>query len=681
MEFIHPYLLFGLLAVSIPIIIHLFNFRRYRKYYFTNLKLLKTIKKETKKQHRLRHLLILISRILAIIFLVMAFARPYIPGPQGLQKTDVNKISIYVDNSMSMQAAVKGHRILDEAIAKASEVAEAYNHSDRFQLITNDFKGKHQAYYNRDEFLKLLDEIIVSPTTRMTGEVYGRMKELSDIAGKEKLHFYILSDFQRSTTELNSVARDTTVLVFLMPLLRTALPNVYIDSCWHATPFNHLQQQQEVYVSLTNASETDLEKIPVRLMINGHQRGLASFNIQAGSKAEVKLPFTNREAGIYSAEISIDDYPISWDDNLFLSWTVKDRIPVLTISDGEAGFYLQSLFSNDSIFDYYSNDIKRLDYSRFNEVDFIVLDNVSEISSGLSSELQRYVSNGGSLLLIPSGEADIMSLNMFMQAVSGPSCRAYDTSLLMVTGLNSDHEIFEGVFESVPENIDLPKATGHFPLSGYIQGQTEVIMDLQNTDPYLTISKHGKGKVYLLATPVGDETGNIVRHALWVPLVYRMAMLSRPQDKLYYIMGEDNSIRTSRLTISGDQSFIMKLSGSEFEFIPGFRAGSETAELFIYDQITQAGHYELYTAEEKITSFSYNYDRKESAPAIYDPSEIAEMTDLAGFENTFLVESAEGTVSQAVIAFNEGRELWKLFIWLGLFFILMEILLLRLFRK
>lgn len=241
--------------------------------------------------------------------------------------------------------------------------------------------------------------------------------------------------------------------------------------------------------------------------------------------------------------------------------------------------------------------------------------------------------------------------------------------------------IFEGVFESVPENIDLPSATGHFPLGGHQQGQTEVIMDLQNIDPYLTVSKHGQGKVYLLCSPAGDETGNIVRHALWVPLVYRMAMLSRPQDKLYYVMGEDNSIRTSRMSLSGDQSFIMKLAGSEFEFIPGFRAGSESAELYIYDQITQAGHYDLFSSEQRIASYAYNYDRKESAPAIYDPAEIEEMTRLEDFNNIFIVESSEGAVSESVVTFNQGRELWKIFIWLGLFFILMEILLLRLFRK
>jgi len=681
MEFIHPYWLFGLLAVAIPIIIHLFNFRRYKKYYFTNLKFLKSIKKETKKQHRLRHLLILISRILAIIFMVLAFARPYVPGPQGLQQTDVNLISVYVDNSMSMQAASNGHSLLDEALAKASEVASAYSHSDRFQLITNDFEGKHQPYYNRDEFLKLLSDVKISPVSRLTSEIYTRMKELADREFEEKLHFYIISDFQRSTTELMEMSNDTSIFIFLMPLIDNAMANVFIDSCWLSTPFNHLNQQQGLHVSFTNASDLDLEKIPVRLNINDKQRALASFDIPSGSRAEVVLPFTNREAGIQSGEIVIDDYPITWDDRMYLAWKVKDRIPVLTISEHSPGFYLNSLFSNDSVFDYYKNEIKKLDYSKFDKMDFIVLDNVKDISSGLASELKKYIDNGGSLFLIPSNEADVNSVNLFLQSFSAARLLAFDTTELMVTGLNTAHEIFSDVFESIPKNLDLPLSLGHYPLTNYRQGVSDVIMDLQNSDPYITITRYGKGKLYLLASPAGDEYGNLVRHALWVPLIYRMAMLSRPHDELYYTLGKDNSISTSNIRLTGDQSFMMNLKGSDYGFIPGYQAVSESAELFFYDQIREAGHYELMAADQLLTSFAFNYDRQESDPAIYTTSELNEQTAYMGVKNTFLIASEEKPVSQSVMEFNKGAELWKIFIWLALFFILLEILLLRLFKK
>ncbi|HSG67329.1 MAG TPA: BatA domain-containing protein [Bacteroidales bacterium] len=680
MEFLHPYWLFGLLAVAVPVIIHLFNFRRYRKYYFTNLRLLKSIKKETKKQHRLRHLLILLSRILAIVFLVIAFARPYVPGPRGIQRSEINRVSIYVDNSMSMQASVSGHSLLDEALSKASEVVKAYGPSDRFQLITNDFEGRHQPYYNADEISRLLTEVRISPIQRTTDEIHERLSELQDPQTTDRLHFFIISDFQQSTTKLESLAKDTSLIVFLMPLIETAPPNVFIDSCWMASPFNHLDQQQELMVRFRNTAGLDLEKIPVRLILNGRQRALASIDVKAFEEAEVSLPFTQREAGIQIAEVNIDDYPITWDDHMFMAWEVKSSIPVLVIGMGEAGFYLNSLFSRDSLFDYTFNDIRKLDYSRFDAMDFIVLDNVERISSGLANELKKYTEQGGSIFIIPAFDADLESLNMMLATFGTGSLAKVDTSKLMVTGLNTGHELFSDVFESMPRNPDLPVALQHYPLASYRIAGNDVIMDLQNGDPYLVVSAFGKGKVYLLTAPAGEESGNLVRHALWVPLIYRMAMLSRPMNKLYYTLGADQQIGISSFSMTGDMSLRMKLQGSEYEFIPGTRSGHSSTELLLYDQVKNAGQYDLISDGSRIGTFAFNYDRKESDPQIIGIDDLDLLARQSANNNMFILSSDDRPVAQSVKELNQGKGLWKLFIWLALLFILTEILLLRLFR-
>ncbi len=677
MEFIHPYWLFGLLAIAIPIIIHLFNFRRYRKYYFTNLKFLKSIKKETKKQSRLRHLLILLARILAIVSLVLAFARPYFPGPQGLQKTDVAMISIYLDNSMSMQASISGHMLLHDAITKAEGVVDAYGPSDRFQLISNDFEGKHQQFYNKDEFLKLLNEIQISASMKMLSDVFQRQQALAPEGIEDKLHFYIISDFQRSSMDFEALGKDTSKLVFLMPLMDTGYGNVYIDSCWFSTPFNHLNQHQDLYVSLMNASGTDLEKIPIRLIINGSQRAIAAFDIQSGSKAEVKLPFTNREAGFQSGLLSIDDYPITWDDRMFLSWFVKDIIPVLAIYEDSPGFYLSTLFSNDSVFNFKAVELRKLDYSIFSKFDMIVLDNINRISTGLAAELHRYVGSGGSLLLIPGIDAELISINTFLAQMNSGQLMPFDTSGLLVTGINTTHEIFNDVFESIPEKIDLPAVLGHFPLRNYRNTYSDVILDLQNADPLISVSRSRKGKFYLITSPSGDEYGNLVRHALWVPLMYRMAMLSRPQERLFYTMGEENMISIDRINIAGDQNLLVKLSGSDFEFIPGQRSSAETTGLFFYDQIREAGIYELIVSGKQLIGFAFNYNRKESDPEIISPDELTAYVSALNMDNIFILDASEKPVKQLITEFNKGVELWKIFIWLALFLLLIEIILLR----
>ena len=677
MLFLHPYWLFGLLAVAVPVIIHLFNFRRYRKFYFTNLRLLKSIKRETRKQHRLRHLLVLISRILAIVFLVLAFARPIIPGPEGVDRTGVNRVSIYIDNSMSMQASESGHSLLDEALARAGEVIDAYGPSDRFQLITNDFEARHQAFYNPDEARKALTEIQISSTYRTLDDVHERLRELSE--GKDdKLHFFIISDFQKNTARLEQVADDTTLTVFMLPLLASAPPNVYIDSCYTASPFNHVDQQQEIVVRIVNASDMDLEKIPVRLLINGRQRALSAFDINSRGTAEVRLPFTQREAGLQTAEISIDDYPVTWDDHMFMAWEVTERIPVMSVGGTEPGFYLEQLFSNDSLFGFLHSDMRKLDYSRFAATNLVVLDDARQISSGLLMELERYTGMGGSLFIIPSESIDVEDFNLVLQRLGLGRFGNADTSRLMVTGLNTGHELFSDVFESMPRNPDLPVVFMHFPLLDYRSPGSHVIMDLQNGDPYLLARTYGKGRLYLLTSPAGDAYGNLARHALWVPLLYRMAMLSRPQDRLYYSLGTDRQIETTA-TLSGDMSFRMSLRDGEYEFIPGARSGPAGTTIFMHDQLRKAGFYDLRAGEQRLGTYAFNYDRQESDPAIYEPGELQEMIP-GERKGMFVLDNKEKPVAQSVSELGKGRELWKACLWLALLFIVVEILLLRLFR-
>lgn len=681
MQFIHPFWLFGLLAVAIPVVIHLFNFRRYRKYYFTNLKFLKSIKKETRRQHRLRHLLILISRILAIVFLVLAFARPYLPGPQGISRSASARVSIYVDNSMSMQAIASGHSMLDEALAVAENVALAHNPSDRFLLLTNDFEGKHQSWYNKDEFISLLKDVRISSRTRTTEEISERIQEMGDDAQSVKPRLYMISDFQQTTTKLDPLLTDTSRLVFLLPMIQEEYGNVYVDSCWMSSPFNHTGQHQELNVRVTNASGIQLEKIPVRLSINGSQRALASVNIEPQGHTVVQLPFTNRNAGMQAGLVAIDDYPITWDDIMYAAWEVKDRIPVLVISESDPGYYLQTIFANDSVFNYHEKDIRRLSYSEFPAMDLIVLDKVKLISSGLLTELERFVRSGGSLLLIPSPEADIGSINQFLSLMNAGTFAPPDTNTMQVTGMNTTHEIFADVFESVPDNIDLPRILRHFPLQNYSSATTDVIMELQNTQAFITMTRHVKGRLYVISSSLDESAGNLARHAIWVPLVYRMAMLSRPQSGLYYLMGENLQVEAAGLRADGDKSYLMKRRESEYEFIPGYRATGGMAGLFLYDQVKLAGHYALSAGEEEIGLYAFNIDRTESAPALYSPDHLSEQIELSDAEHVFLMEPGDKPVIQYIEGFDRGRELWKYCIWIALAFIFIEILLLRFWRK
>jgi len=104
MSLVYPSFLWALSALVIPIIIHLFNFRKTTRIYFSNTRFLKQVKEETTQKRRLKQYLVLASRLLFLFFLVMAFAQPFLPAKEemGQQST----ISIYIDNSYSMASPV-----------------------------------------------------------------------------------------------------------------------------------------------------------------------------------------------------------------------------------------------------------------------------------------------------------------------------------------------------------------------------------------------------------------------------------------------------------------------------------------------------------------------------------------------------------------------------------------------
>src|ERR1700757_1756281 len=135
MSFLYPSFLFALAALSIPIIVHLFNFRRYKKIFFTNVRFLKEVQQESRAKSTLKRLLILTSRLLALGCLVMAFAQPILPGEHVVKK-GVRMISLYIDNSFSMQAANKNGTLLEDAKHKATEIIKASSASDKFQILS-----------------------------------------------------------------------------------------------------------------------------------------------------------------------------------------------------------------------------------------------------------------------------------------------------------------------------------------------------------------------------------------------------------------------------------------------------------------------------------------------------------------------------------------------------------------
>lgn len=688
MSFLYPNILWGLLAVSIPVIIHLFNFRKFRKVYFTNVRFLEELKQQTRRQSKLRHLLVMISRMIAIAALIFAFAQPYIPNDQNLSTADaVSQVNIYIDNSFSMESLSSAGPLLEIARNKAREITAAYRSTDQFMLTTNEFEGRHQRWVSREEFLQMVDEIKASPEVRTMSEVIGRQIDSYHESQVKTKISYLISDFQSSMADFEKLPHDSSLSVRLVPLEGVQNENLYIDSCWFVSPVHQLNQGVKLVVKVVNDSKTDFEKVPLKFTVNGKQKALASFDIQSGTFKEVELPFTNYEEGIQAGVAEITDYPVVFDDQMFVVYHVSGSIPVLCINGGEESIYLNSLFGKDSAFSFVNNSYKNIDYNGLRENELVILNELTGISSGLVQELDVYLKNGGNLLVIPSPKAKMQDFRDFLSSVGSDYYTDFISEETRVSAIDQNNPVFADVFE-VPadrnqslDNTDLPVVKSFYGISRQANSSQLAVMTLLNGKPFLTRQKAGNGLVYLLAVPLDESYSNFARHALFVPALYRIALLSAATDPLYYVIGKDSRIDLNNYSVNNDQALKIVSSFDDYEFIPGQQNLNRMLSLNIYNQVKKAGQYKLMKGEELIKGLAFNYDRKESVMKFENEGDLAQQINRNSLGNYLIMKDQGKALSTVIKDMNQGTLLWKLFIILALVFIAIEIILLRFWRS
>lgn len=675
MQFVYPAFLLALLAVAVPVIIHLFQFRRFRKVYFPDVSFLQQLSEESKRQSRLKHWLVLAMRMLGIAFLVLAFARPYIPAGESKVGAEGNAVTVYLDNSFSMDALARQGHLLDEARASARQLASIYQPTDRFLLLTNDFEGRHQHFVSRDEFLSLLGEVSLSSGVRTLQEVIQRKNELFSGSGSGNQHAYYLSDFQKTMVVLGNAVPDSNITSFFVPLQAQRQANVFIDSCWFESPLRLAGQAVTMKVRIRNEGDLSLENQPLRLFVNDIQRTVGSFNLPANGEREEALTWTVQGEGLQQGRIEIVDYPISFDDQLFFSYEVASDIPVLSIDEPGQGPFLRALFGRDTLFRYSSMAGFAVDFSEFAQYNMIVLNGLNTIAAGLAQEARRYAEQGGHLVIFPGTSAGLFTYNEFLSGMGLDEFSRLDTTSYRVTALNEGHPLFTGVFEDLPDNLDLPQTLQHYVIRPATRSRGQILMDLQNGDPFFVAYPYGRGKVYLSAVPLNDDFSNFQRHAVFVPTLVNIALQSGSFQPLYHILGEEQPILVHGTRLQRDE--VMELKGPDTEVIPEQRLAGNNLRLFVHGQVQQAGNYALWNDEKLVGGLSFNFDRRESFPEVLSGDELENLLTDQGISNVKVIGTTEAGLAKALEKASLGRQFWKLFLVLALAALMAESLLLR----
>ncbi|MCR4965419.1 MAG: BatA domain-containing protein [Bacteroidales bacterium] len=677
MSFANPLLLIGLVGIAIPILIHLFNFRRYKTIHFSNVKMLEDIEKKTRRESQIMHLIVLALRVLGIAALVFAFAQPYIPNPKH-KNGKGNLVTIFLDNSYSMESDSKNGTMLNDAVDAAKSIVNTFNYADDFVLTTQDFSGEESHVLNKDQILELLDKIQVSPNSHSFDEVLSFEKNTAAQSQHTNVVHYYISDFQKQNFDATELRRDTTAQIFLIPMPAEGTNNVSIDSCWFLSPVFKLGNQVTLYARITNYGEKTLEKLPVKLYINDKQKAISTVDLQPGGSVDCRMVYTIDATGIQYARITIEDAPIVFDDNLYLTYTVTDNTNIVAILSKQGNRFVQALYGKDSVFNYQAMPYTQVNYTQMKQADVVVMSEVPTISSGMADELSKFVQGGGTLLVLPGTEMDA-SWSSFLSGLGVGRYGQLVKNSVKCKSVNRESLYFKGAFNNQDEKLDMPITLQHYTIGGSTKG-SEVIMSLENGDALLTAYMVGKGKVVLSAVGMDDAFGSAHRHALFFVPLHNIGIMSAMQTKLYNIIGRDNMQTVGLTGAHTDGSVSLKSHEGQFEFIPEQRASGNETALYFHNQVGESGLYDVVNNGTVESAMAFNQDRKESDLSYYDEKALQDMVKEAPADIKIVRGDTKDMAKAATDNMN-GRPLWIWFLILALLCFLAEIAILRFWGK
>ncbi|EAY25967.1 BatA domain-containing protein [Microscilla marina] len=681
MNFVYPLFLWALVALAIPIAIHLFNFRKVKRVYFTNVVLLKDVKTETNSFRRVKQFLILLSRLGMVAALVLAFAQPFIPSKN---QKDIQNLSglvgMYLDNSYSMQSELGNDKYFDLASVYIADLVKVFPKDARFQLITNNFENKEQFPIPANEIADRLTETKFSNAYRSLPSLYKRQSSLLDrYSNNKKNQVFWFSDFQKSTAgDLNKVQLDTSNQYYIVPIKSEKTSNIMIDSVWLENPFIKELESNRVNVRLKSFSQDNYPNLVLKLFLDGKQVSTTSAELPANATAVTSFNFTVNGKGWKAGKITFEDFPVTFDNEYFFTLNASTSINILHLHEKNPTRYIQNLYSNEKVFKLNSQNVNTLDYNRIKASDLIILNELNNIEGALVTALREFVQKGGSLVVFPAAKpgnsyggflGGLRVSGFKTQTPNKDSLKRTSNNTLAVP--NTSNPFFKGMFNNIPRNMNMPFASA--VISWNNLGNN--VFTYKNRRPFMSQFGVGRGKVYLCAAPLNGDYSSLAKHAIFVPVMYKIASASKTTgERLAYTFQE----KTLRLKVSNPaKNQVYKLVKDKLEIVPAQRIIGDELLLEMPAQALEAGYYKLMLNGKQQGLIAFNYGKAESDLNYYSMEELKNTFAKAKNVQVYDFSKQGKDFITEFKAKNIQVNLWKYFIVAALAFLLIETLLIR----
>jgi len=652
MQFKHPEILYALLLLIIPILVHLFQLQRFVKVPFTNVKILKTIEKQTRKSARLKKWLVLITRLLIFACLIIAFSQPYFSKNSLHQNYNT---TVYLDNSFSMQAKGENGELLKSA---AQELIKNYTNSNHsISLVTN-----NQSFKNLtpEAFKNELIKIKYHPNKLDLNSILLKAQSLESAKENTLNNLIVISDFQDITNNSNINFDTTKATINLVKATANNIINSFIDSI-----FIEDNSSTEITIhAIIKTAKNTTSTIPVSLFNNEILIGKTTSKFKESKINTVQ--FTIPKSTNFNGKISLIDDSLEFDNTFYFSISKPEKINVLNI--GNTAEFLNKIYTKTE-FNYTTTLLQNLNYNILQNQHLVVLNELTKIPAELKNSLQDFTKRGGNLVIIPSSNTHLDSYNSLLTALNFEKIITKIESEQKIMTINYEHPLLNDVFEKRVNNFQYPKTTTYFKSKN---NANSYIIKLDNNQSFISSKETKNGTIYFISSPLNNDISDFTQSPLVVPIFYNFAKNSLKTTQLYYTIAKNTELE---ITTSLEKDQVLKISSKNSEFIP-LQTSSQNKVVFnIQNQLLESGFYAILNENTKIKTVAFNYNREESKQQIIDIETLFKAKNNVSF-STSVADSLSKINNQQKINW-----LFKWFLAFSVLFLLIEMLILKYFNK
>ncbi|WP_072008644.1 BatA domain-containing protein [Hymenobacter sp. IS2118] len=668
MQLIYPWFLLGLMGIGVPVIIHLLQLRRLQRVLFTNISFIRDAQLIAAKYRKVNNLLVLLTRILAITGLVLAFSQPFITAEgenAGLGRTGTE---ILVDDSYSMQRPGVQGTLLSSAVSEARLLGSGAQRGGKLRLL-----NEGSSLISQEVFQSKLDRIGLASQGALS-----RVSASNEMRDSSEITRFVFSDFQKTGINIKQIEKIAAKRkLVLAPIAATPIANIYVDSVWLDDAFVRVQTNVGLHVRLRNGGSNVASNCPVKVFFGAKQVAAFQVTIAPGESAASVLQVRLEDDKLVLGRVVTEDAPVTFDNTYYFTMQPAAAIRVLEIGDTPVA---EQLYGNEPLFSYAFSKPQNLSFGAMRQANLVMIQEVERLDAGLRDGLKAVVQRGGSVVVVPTasvaGQASYQAL--FKELGLGTvqwEATATPPELREVAMPSVREPFFRDVFGAQQRAVTMPRVA---PVLRWSRTGTDILR-LQDGESYLANFTSGAGSVSVFSAPFARAYSDFLQHALFVPVMYRLAMLSYRSEQLpaYRLTAGTLTLPLPPTAGAGNSEEAgIRLVKDSVTFIPVQRVVGPQVRLDLPQGMDAPGFYQVRQRGKVLATLAFNADKSESELAAYTAAELRQL--LGNRSNVTVLEGGQnGTGIAKFAAEQSGQPLWRYCVAFALACLLAETLLIR----